>query len=132
MAKNNGEVTGWVGWIGFASLMLYLAGFMHIITGLAALLNDNVYLATPSALWVLDITQWGWAHVLVGLIAILAANSLLQGHGFGRTVAVLVAMTSAIANMAFIPTYPIWATVIIAVDILVIYGVVVHGGELKD
>lgn len=134
MAKNNSsyEVSGWVGWIGFASVMLYLAGLFHIIAGIAALVNDKFYVVTPQAVWAFDITQWGWIHILGGILAIVAAVSLMQGKGFGRTIAVVVALASAVVNMAFLPAYPIWSLLILAVDVLVIYAVVVHGSELKD
>lgn len=134
MAKNDSsyEVSGWVGWIGFASVMLYLAGLFHIIAGIAALVNDKFYVLTPQALWSFDITQWGWIHIIGGILAIVAAASLMQGHGFGRTIAIVVALLSAVANMAFIPVYPFWSLLIIAVDVLVIYAVIVHGSELKE
>lgn len=132
MAKNNKEVTGWVGWIGFASFMLMLAGFFHIIAGFVALFTDTVYLIGESNIWALDYTQWGWIHILGGVLAIWASTSLASGKAFGRTVAVWVALVSALANMAFVPIYPIWSLLIITVDILVIYAVIVHGGELKD
>lgn len=132
MAKNNNEVTGWVGWIGFATLMLYLIGFFHAVAGLVALFTDRVYLIGEEAIWALDYTQWGWIHLIGGLLAIVAASSLAQGKGFGRTIAVLVAFISAVANMLFIPIYPIWSIMIIVVDVLIIYAVVVHGGEMKD
>jgi hypothetical protein len=132
VARKDAEVTGWTGWVGFASLMLYLAGFFHLIAGLAALLNDKVYVLGPENLWILDITQWGWAHIIGGAVLVWAANSLSHGHGFGRTVAVIAAIVSAIVNMAFVPIYPIWALLIITLDILVVYAVVVHGGEMKN
>lgn len=131
-SKSNSEVSGWVGWIGFASVMLYLAGLFHVIAGIAALLNDKVYVLTPQAQWSFDITQWGWIHIIGGILAIFAAASLMQGKGYSRTIAIIVALLSAAANMSFIPVYPIWSLLIIAVDVLVIYSVVVHGSELKD
>ncbi len=130
--KNSGEMSGWVGWVGFASIMLLLVGFFHVIAGFAALFTDTVYLIGEENIWALDYTQWGWIHVIGGLLAIWAASSLMQGHAFGRTVAVIVALVSAVANMLFIPIYPIWSLLIITVDILVLWAVIVHGGELKD
>lgn len=134
MAKNNSnyEVSGWVGWIGFASVMLYLAGLFHIIAGIAALINDKFYVVTPQSVWAFDITQWGWIHIFGGILAIVAAASLMQGKAFGRTIAVIVALASAVINMSFLPAYPIWSLLILAVDVFVIYAVVVHGSELKD
>lgn len=132
MAKNNNQVTGWVGWIGFASFMLYLAGFFSIVAGLVALFTDTVYVIGEQAIWALDYTQWGWIHIIVGVLALVAGGSLMQGKGFGRVIAVLVAFSSAVANMLFIPIYPIWALLIIVIDVLIIYAVIVHGGEMKD
>jgi len=132
MAKNNPEMTEWAGWVGFAGLMLYLAGFFHIIAGLTALFNHDLYVSTEKALWVLNTNQWGWVHIIGGIIAIWAASSLMKGHAFGRIFAVLVALISAIANMAFVPVYPIWSILIIVIDVMIVYAVVVHADELKD
>jgi hypothetical protein len=131
MAKNNYEVTGWTGWIGFASVMLYLAGFFHIIAGFTALFNDKLYVLTPTTLWTMDITSWGWVHVIGGILAIIAASSLLYGNTFGRIFAIIIAVLSALANLAFIPIYPIWSIIIMVIDALVIYAVVVHADEMK-
>ncbi len=131
MAKNNYEVTGWTGWIGFASVMLYLAGFFHVIAGFAALFNDKLFILTPTTLYYADITTWGWVHIFGGILAILAASSLLSGNTYGRIFAIIIAVLSALANLAFIPIYPIWSLVIITIDVLVIYAVVVHANEMK-
>ena len=132
MAKNNPEMTEWTGWVGFAGIMLYLVGFFHIIAGITALFNQNFYVVTEKSLWVFNTAQWGWVHIIGGLIVIWAASSLMKGHVFGRIFAVLVALASAIANMAFVPVYPIWSILMIVIDVLVIYAVVVHADELKD
>lgn len=132
MAKNNDVASGWVGWVAFAAVMLYLAGLFHVVAGVMALFKDTVYLVGEANLWALDYTQWGLIHLFWGLLAIWAGSSLMSGNAFGRTFAVAVAMLSAIVNMLFIPVYPIWSILIITVCILVIYAVIVHGGELKD
>jgi len=132
MAKNNNEVTGWTGWIGFASIMLFLIGFFHVIEGVAALFNDKLFVLTPTTLWVMDITSWGWVQVIGGILAILAAASLLSGNVYGRLVAIIIAVLSALASLAFIPIYPIWSIIIIVIDVLVIYAVVVHADEMKS
>ncbi len=109
-----------------------LAGVFHIIAGFVALFQEDVYVAAPNALWVFDYSQWGWIHILGGFLALVASGSLMQGKGFGRTIAILVAMASAIANMAFVPVYPVWSLMIIVIDVLVIWAVAVHGGEMKE
>jgi hypothetical protein len=132
MAKSNNEMSGWVGWIGFASFMLLLMGAFSVIAGFVALFKDDVvYHSATNSTWILDYTQWGWVHILAGVLAILAAGSLMSGNMFGRITAVVVAMLSAIANMAFVPVYPIWSILVITINILVIWAVTVHGNEMK-
>lgn len=132
MAKNN-EVTGWVGWIGFASFMLLLGGAFSLIAGFVALFKDTiVFNAVTNNAWVLSYDQWGWVHILIGILALLAAGSLMSGGVYGRTIAVLIAFVSAFANMAFVPIYPVWAIIVITIDVLIIWAVTVHGSELKS
>lgn len=130
--KNNNEMSGWVGWVGFASIMLYLAGFFHLIAGFVALFKNTVYVVGTNNLWALDYTQWGWIHVLGGLLLILAASSLATGKMYGRIVAVCAALLSAAVNMLFVPVYPIWSILTMAISVMVIYAVVVHGSDLKN
>lgn len=131
MAKSN-EPTGWVGWIGFASFMLLLAGVFAIIAGIVALFRDTVvFNSATHAAWVLSYNEWGWIHIVGGLLSLAAAGSLASGNMFGRIFAVIVALLSATANMAFVPVYPIWSILVITIDVLVIWAVVVHGSEVK-
>jgi hypothetical protein len=130
MAKNNNQMSGWVGWVAFAGLMLIVAGFFHILAGVVALFKHDVYVAGASNVWVLNYTTWGWLHIVGGLIALYAGSALLQGKTWARILVVIVAVLSAIANMAFVPIYPVWSLLIITVDILIIFAVTVHGREL--
>jgi hypothetical protein len=133
MANNtNQEVTGWTGWVAFASFMMLLLGFMHLLAGFVGLFKDDVYISTHNAVWLFDYSQWGWIHIIGGLLVLGAAGSLMQGRMFGRTVAVIIALISAVANMAFIPVYPFWSILMVTVCVLVIWAVTVHGDELRD
>lgn len=131
MAKNNNDMSGWVGWVAFAGLMLIVAGFFHVLAGVIALFKHDVYVAGAANVWVLNYTAWGWIHIVGGLIAWWAGSALLQGKTWARVLAVLIAIVSAVGNMAFVPIYPVWSLLIITVDLLVIYAVTVHGGELE-
>lgn len=133
MPKNIEEQSSWLGWVGFASFMLMLGGVFSGLMGLVALFKDTVvYQSATNAIWVLDYAQWGWTHIIIAILAIVAAGSLLSGYMYGRVVAIIVAFISAVANMAFLPAYPFWSIVCIVVDVLVIYAVAVHAGELKE
>ena len=128
----NEETTGWTGWVAFAAIMLMIGGFLQMFAGIIALFNDNwVVWGSENALFV-DLTGWAWAHMLWGLLVILAGVLLFRGNMVGRLVGVIAAMVSLIINFIFIPVYPFWAIVIIVIDALIIWAIVVHGREMKS
>lgn len=132
MAENetNG-VSGWTGWITFAVIILVMEGIFHFMAGFVALFQEDVYKVAAGNVWVFDYSAWGWIHIIGGALALLAAGSLMKGNMFGRIFAVLVAVLSATANMAFVPVYPIWSLTMVAVCFLIIWAVIVHGKDVK-
>ena len=126
------EQTGWVGWIIFAATMMVMLGVFHAIQGLVALCRDEYYLVGKNGLTVhVDYTAWGWIHLILGIVVAGAGAALYVGQMWARIVGVLVALLSSIVNIAFLASYPIWSTIMIAVDILVIWALTVHGSEMK-
>jgi hypothetical protein len=127
------QMTGWVGWVAFAGVMMLLVGSFHVIQGLVAVFRDEYFLVTKSGLTInVDYTTWGWTHVIGGAILILAGIAVFSGKVWARTIGVILAMLSAIVNIAFLAAYPIWSVTMIAVDVLVIWALTVHGGELRE
>lgn len=131
MATRRNEPTGWVGWVYFASFMMLLAGSLHLVAGLVALFKEDFYVVTERALLAFNYTTWGWAHLAIGVVLLTAGISALAGGAWGRIIGSFVAILSIVANMAFISTYPFWSILIIVVDVLIIYGLIVHGDEAK-
>ena len=125
--------TGWVGWLVYAGIMMVLVGSFQAIDGLIALFNDELYVVRPNGLVVnVDYTAWGWVHLLLGVVLIAAGAAVFSGKVWGRTIGVIAAIISAVVNFAFIPAYPVWSLLIITVDVLVIYALIAHGGELRE
>ena len=93
--------------------------------------NDNFYLATREYLFQFDITTWGWIHLILGIVVALAGVGLLAGRTWARVVGITLAVLSAIANFTFIPHYPLWALLVIALDVFVIWALAAHGRELR-
>ena len=128
-----------VGWTLFAACMMMLVGGYHAIIGLAGILNDEVYgavpaLGTPQAgdayFLTMDVTTWGWIHLIVGVILLLAGFGLFSGNVVARTVGVIAAILSAIGAFAWMPWAPIWGLAIIAADITVIWALTAHGRDV--
>ncbi|HEY7592947.1 MAG TPA: hypothetical protein VH969_07300 [Actinophytocola sp.] len=126
------KFTAWVGWIWFAALMMILLGFFNALYGLVALFNDTYYAVGARGLLVFDITQWGWIHLIVGLAAVVTGFALRRGAMWARVLAVVLASINAVAHLAFMSANPWWAVVAIVFDVLVIWAVIVHGGEMKE
>jgi hypothetical protein len=123
----------WVGWIAFAGTMMLLVGAFHVIQGFVAIFQDQYFLVSKNQLVVhVDYTTWGWVHLIAGIIMALAGIAVMRGQMWARIVAVAVAFVSCLLNIAFLSAYPIWSTIMIAVDILVIWAVIVHGREVKE
>jgi hypothetical protein len=130
---NQPDPTGWTGWVVFASFMMFLLGAFQAIQGLVALFDDGFYLVTAGNL-VVDVNYnvWGTVHLILGVLLLLSGAGVLTGNLAARTVGVILAGLSALANLVFIEAYPFWSIIIITVDVLVIYALTVHGRELKD
>jgi hypothetical protein len=127
------DPTAWTGWVVFAAFMMIMVGCFQAIEGLVALFDDGWYHVTQNGLLVeADYTVWGWTHLLLGALLIVAGVGVLAGNILARVVAIVLAALSALVNLAFLEAYPIWGVIIIVIDVLVIYALVVHGRELRS
>ena len=124
--------TGWTGWIAFAGVMMIIAGGLNALYGLIAVVNDEWVVWTNRADLYIDISQWGWVHLIVGLVLLLCGIGVFSGNVLARTLGVIAAAVSLIANFAFIPAYPIWALVVVTIDVLVIWALTAHGSEMRQ
>ncbi len=130
MSDRDNYSGGAVGMTMFASVILMVIGVFQSLAGLAAIINDDRLLATEDYVIKLDTTSWGWIHLILGVVIFLAGLGLLQGQVWARTIAVILAALSAIANFVWLPIQPWWAIIIITLDIFVIWAVTVHGRDI--
>jgi len=126
------EVSGWaVGWTWFAAVMMWIIGVWHAIAGLVGIINDEFYVATPEYIFQFDVTTWGWIHLIAGIVVFIAGIYLLSGQVWARTIGVIVAIVSILANFAWLPWYPLWSILMIAAAGFVIWALTVHGRDIE-
>ena len=113
----------------FAGVIMIMAGAFHAFAGLAALFENEFYAATPNYVFQFDVTAWGWIHLLLGVLVLVAGYSVLSGQTWARVVGMILAGVSALANFMFIPYYPFWSLLIIALDVFVIWALAVYNPE---
>ena len=124
------DVSGWtVGFAVFAGVMLMLVGIFHVFTGLAAIIEDEFFVVGANYAYEFDATAWGWIHLLYGVILIAAGYGVFNGATWARLVGITLASLSAVANFFFIPYQPVWAILIIALDVLVIAALAAYDRE---
>jgi len=122
----------WVGWIAFASIMMVMLGTFHMIQGLVALFDDGYYLVSKSGLVVsVDYTAWGRVQLIAGAVVLGTGIALVTGRMWARVLGTVVAVVSALLNIGFLSAYPIWSSLMIGFDVLVIWAITVHGAEMK-
>jgi hypothetical protein len=119
------------GWISFAGFMMIMLGSFHAIAGLVGIIDDQFYVATQKYVFQFDRTTWGWIHLIVGIIVVLAGFGVFSGAVWARIIGVILGVVSAIAGFAWLPYYPIWGIAIIAVAIAVIWALTMHGREVE-
>ncbi|HEX7632904.1 MAG TPA: hypothetical protein VF401_01110 [Candidatus Saccharimonadales bacterium] len=132
MAQNN-NTTGWVGWAYFAGFMMMFLGVFQGIAGLTAIFKDDFFLVTQNHLVAFDFTAWGWINLVIGILVFFGGLELFRsGALWARVLAVVLAGLSLITNLTFIEAYPLWSILMGVIDVLIIYSLTVHGGELSQ
>ena len=142
MSMEEREPSGWaVGWTFFAAFMMIMIGVFHSIAGLAAIFEDEFLRVVPAVgteaegdvyFLQFDATTWGWVHLILGIVILLAGFGLFPGAVWARTVGVILAVISAIVGFAWLPWYPVWAIVIITIAVAVIWSLTVHGRDVVE
>jgi hypothetical protein len=113
---------GAVAGVTFAATIMLLIGIFQAIAGLSAIFDDEFFVVTQNYVFDLDVTAWGWVHLLLGLLLVFAGWGLYSGATWAGVLAIVLAVLSAIANFFFIPYYPFWAILEIGLAVWVIWA----------
>ncbi|WP_067535066.1 DUF7144 family membrane protein [Nocardia crassostreae] len=106
-----------------AAILLITVGALSVLSGISAVVEDTMYVVGYEYVYQFDITTWGWIHIGLGALLILAGGGLVAGTTWGRIAAIGIAALSIVANFLFLPYYPWWSVLIIALDVIVIWAV---------
>ncbi|MEV0361245.1 hypothetical protein ACIBEK_28315 [Nocardia fusca] len=106
-----------------AAVLLLAVGVLSILAGISAIAGDELFVTGPNYIFQFDTTTWGWIHLVLGILLAIAAVALMSGALWARITAVVLAGLSIIANFLWIPYYPWWSIVVIAIDLVVIWAV---------
>jgi hypothetical protein len=129
-ARSERQASGWaVGLAAFGGAVMLIVGIFHAFAGLAAIFENEFFVTGRNYAYEIDVTAWGWIHLILGVVVAFAGISVYSGATWARAVGIVLASVSAVANFFFIPYYPVWAVLIIALDIAVIWALANYGPE---
>lgn len=124
------DASGWaVGWMTYAAVWMWILGFFHAMAGLVGILEDEIYAVTPNYVFQLDVTTWGWIHLILGIVVFMAGIAVFRGSVWARTIGVILAVVSTLGTFAWLPWYPLWGILMITANVFVIWALTVHGRD---
>ena len=115
-----------------AGILMVLSGTFQAIQGMVALFSNEFFVVGDDYVFEFDVTQWGWVHLVLGIVVAVAGAALFVGEMWARVLAVVLACLSIIANFTWLPYYPVWSMVVIAFNVFVIWAVTAHGGDIAE
>lgn len=125
------QPSGWaVGWTMFAGIMMIVMGAWWIITGIVAIAKDEFFVITQEWVFEFDVTAWGWIHLILGIVILAAGFGLFTAQVWARTVGVILGVVSALVAFAWMPYYPIWGIIFVAISVAVIWALTAHGRDI--
>ncbi len=116
----------------FAAVTLLVSGVFSILMGIVAVANRAFFATVGNYTYAVNVRSWGWAHIIGGAIVALVGIGLFSGAMWARGLGIVVAALSAIGNFFFIPYYPVWTLLIIALDVFVIWSLATVGHEARQ
>ena len=117
-----------LGMVVFAGALLAMIGFFNLLDGITAIAKSSFFVGNARFV-VGDLRAWGWVMIIFGAVQLLAAAGVFVGNQLARWFAVAVVGLNAIGQMFFIPAYPFWSLMIIAADIVALWGLCAYGSR---
>lgn len=120
----DGRTVAVMGFTALAAILMILSGLWSFFVGLTGVIKSSFFVTVPNYTFQYNIHNWGWTHLILGAVVFAAGVCLLLGMTWARVVGIVLAVISGIANFLFLPYYPLWSIVVIALDVFIIWALV--------
>lgn len=133
MTSSSSTSRAWaMGGATFAGCMMIMVGVWQVLVGIAAIARNEFFVAANGYLYSFDVTAWGWIHLGVGALALIAGFFIFTGATWARAVGIALAVLSATVQFLWLPYQPLWSMLLIAVDVFVIWALASMGGAMRE
>jgi hypothetical protein len=109
--------------------MAAIVGIWHVLSGIAAIAEDDRTEDLAEVLYGVDITAWGWFWLVIGILQVIAAGLILVRNPIGQILGVIWATISASLAVFAIFVAPLWALGVLAIDVVVIWALIAYSDE---
>ncbi|MET7621465.1 hypothetical protein [Streptomyces sp. NPDC005408] len=122
--------SAWVtGGLAFAAVLMLCIGVLGVLQGIAAVIEDDVYGRVGNYVYRINLTGWGWIHLVIGACLVITAAGLFKAATWARVTGIFLASLSLIAEFMFLPYSPIWSVIMIAIDVFIIWALAVYRSD---
>ena len=119
-----------IGLSALAGFLMVMLGGWWFIAGIVAIVNSDFYVVTQEWIFQFSTTSWGWTHLILGTVVLLAGFGLFTGAVWARTVGVILALVSGLVAFAWLPYYPVWAILIVTLSVFTVWALTAHGRDI--
>ena len=127
---HGGGQSSWVSGLAlFGGVVMLVDGIFAILNGIMGIAKDQVYVATSNYVFRFNLTAWGWIHLVLGILLVAVGYGILRGAAWGRIAGIFLASLSVIANLLWLPHYPLWSLITIGLGVAVIWALTVYDSD---
>jgi hypothetical protein len=120
--RAGGGMAAMTGGTVLAGTLMILAGLWGFLEGLVAIMHQSFFVSQAGYTYQFNVHGWGWLHLALGIVLFAAGVCVLLGQTWAKAVGIVLAVFSGIANFLFLPYYPLWSIIVIALDVFVIWA----------
>ena len=117
------------GWVTFAAVMAGIVGLYNILSGIAAIAEDDQTEKIAEVLYGVDISVWGWFWLILGIVQIVIAYLIYTRSTAGLYLGLAWAFLAATLTVFLIFAYPAWAIAVLVIQVLIIYALCANADE---
>ncbi len=107
-----------------ASILLLVGSVISVLYGISAVAKDDMFIVGTEYIYKFNLTTWGWIAIVLGVVGVVIAIGLFTGAFWARAAAIVIAALSIVANFLWLPYYPWWSVIVIALDVVIIWAIV--------
>jgi hypothetical protein len=116
----------------FTALLAGIVAIYNILSGIAAIAEDDRTELIGEVLYGVDITAWGWFWLILGIVQLVTAWLIFDRNPLGQMLGLVWAFIGASLSVFMIFVAPLWALAVLGINVLVIWALTSNTEEFGE